>query len=200
MIRVFGAALALVFSLAFVGCGSPGVPTISFSPDGAAREAMALYDTNKDGKLDAGELKKCTALAVALSELDKNGDKCIDADEIAARISFYATSGTSLRGERAFVVRSGRPINGVTVTLEPEPFMLGAIKPAMAVSDESGDVKLRTQDMPYDGVQIGFFKITASQKDANGKELLPAKFNSATTLGVEIGPHNRVNLVIDLDK
>ena len=86
MIRLFGVALAGMIALSFAGCGGGGtVPTATYSPDNVAAEAMKMYDANKDGKLDAGELKKCPGLADSLAEIDTNNDKCIDTAEIAAR-------------------------------------------------------------------------------------------------------------------
>jgi hypothetical protein len=201
MLRLFGVALVGAISLALVGCGgSKTIPTATYSPDSSATEAMAMYDANKDGKLDAAELKKCPGLADNLAEIDTDGDKSINQAEIAARIKSYVDSGTRLRDVTPRVVRSNRPIAGVTVTLEPEKFMGGAIKPATGVSTETGDVPLQTEGQPFTGAQIGFFRVVVSQKGAGGKEMAPAKFNNPTTLSVEIGPSNRPNLVIDLDK
>jgi len=191
MMRLCGIAMAGLVVFTFAGCGSSGtVPTASYSPDNVAAEAMKMYDANKDGKLDAAELKKCPGLADSLAEIDTNNDKCIDAAEIAARIMSYTTSGTKFRDAPTRVVRRGNvPVAGVTVTYEPEKFMLGAIKPASGVSTETGDVPLQTEGVSFPGAQIGFYQITVSHKTASGK-----------VLGVEVGPSNRVNMVIDLDK
>jgi len=188
--RLCGIALAVSMAFAFAGCGdSATVPTATYSPENVAAEAMKMYDANKDGKLDVGELKKCPGLADSLAEIDTNNDKCIDAGEIAARIASYTTSGTKFRDAPTRVVRRGTPVAGVTVTLEPEKFMLGAIKSATGTSTESGEVTLQTEGVSFAGAQIGFYQITVSQKTASGK-----------VLGVEVGPSNRVNVVIDLGK
>jgi len=195
MMRLCGIAMAGL-TIFFAGCGSSGsVPTASYSPNDMAAEAMKMYDANKDGKLDAAELKNCPALADNLKEkvdadrIDTNKDNCIDASELAARITTYMTSGTKFRDAPTRVVRRGVGVAGVTVTYEPEKFMLGAIKPARGVSTETGDVPLQTEGVSFPGAQIGFYQITVSQKTASGK-----------VLGVELGPSNRVNMVIDLDK
>jgi hypothetical protein len=190
MMRLCGVAMAGLTIFAFAGCGSSAtLPTASYSPGNVAAEAMTMYDANKDGKLDAAELKKCPGLAGSLAEIDTNNDKAIDAGEIAARIASYTTSGTKFRDAPTRVVRRGNPVAGVTVTLEPEKFMLGAIKPASGVSNESGEVTMQTEGVSFPGAQIGFYQITVSQKTASGK-----------VLGVEVAPSNRVNVVIDLDK
>jgi hypothetical protein len=38
------------------------------------------------------------------------------------------------------------------------------------------------------GVPYGFYRIQVSRKDAEGKETIPARYNSETTLGQEVGP------------
>src|SRR5438445_13166155 len=71
------------------GCsGRPSaVSAPSLSPEEAGRQALAEYDANRDGYLDAKELERCPALKDALKAVDKNGDKRISAEEIAERLS-----------------------------------------------------------------------------------------------------------------
>ena len=44
---------------------------------------------------------------------------------------------------------------------------------------------LRTKDKP--GVHLGLYKVLVS-KVIDGKETIPAKFNTATTIGIEVAP------------
>src|SRR5438552_8442226 len=87
--------LALLGFALTTGCAPSGgarVDPPSMSPSAAAREALALYDANKDGVLDAAELEKCPALKVNLSKYDANGDGKLSADEIAARLHLLRDS------------------------------------------------------------------------------------------------------------
>ena len=43
-----------------------------------------------------------------------------------------------------------------------------------------------TPDMPS-GLQLGFYRVRVS-KQANGKEMIPAKYNTETTLGQQVAP------------
>ena len=56
-----------------LGCGSADRPSPppAYSPAEAARLALAEFDTNKDGRLDAKELARCPALKSALASMDK---------------------------------------------------------------------------------------------------------------------------------
>lgn len=187
--------------LLLAGCssGPPSVAPISYSSRTAA-DAVAEFDANKDGKLDAGELKVCPALAGSLKEIDGNGDDMIDGDELRARVELYGSGGVSIRNVPVRIFRQGKGVANVTVTLEPEKFMGGAIKPASGVTNATGDVNPAAADEAFPGVQVGCYKVVLSQKDAKGAETLPARFNTETTLGVEVAPTNRIHLVIELSK
>src|SRR5262249_43408420 len=162
--RLLGVAFAGIAALTVAGCGGPPTGSVgAYSPEAAAAAATKNYDTNKNGKLDAPQLKKSPRLADNLAGNDTNNHQSTDAREIAARITSYTTSGTRLRDISYRVVRRGAPVAGVNVTLKPEEFMLGAIKPATGVTTETGDALLQTEGQPFPGAQVGFYQIILSQ-------------------------------------
>src|SRR5262245_61001120 len=124
--------------LVAVGCSGSGKDAGGprFSPSDAAREALAAYDTNKDGALDAKELEGAPTLRSALRRIDKNNDGVLGADEITDRLTFLrsqeAQSGVSVE-----VMLDGRQLSGATVTLVPEKFMGASFKPLSVVTDEA---------------------------------------------------------------
>lgn len=199
---VLTALLALVLAVLpwTAGCStSPAaVAAPPITPQEAGRLALAEYDANGDGFLDARELARCPALAHALKDLDKNGDKRISAEEIADRLAEFQASGVGLLGLPCRVQLDERPLEGATVTLRPETFMGGAIKPASGVSDVRGQVILKIADQSVPGTRWGYFRIEVSKKDASGKELLPSRYNSATTLGQEVRPGRKEAIVLRL--
>src|SRR5207302_7614851 len=77
------------------GC-SARVDMPPISPEEAAKQALAEYDKNKDGFLDANELEHCPALKNALKTLDKNKDGRLSADEIAERLTAFQATGVGL--------------------------------------------------------------------------------------------------------
>jgi hypothetical protein len=182
---LFGAALG-----ACTGCGQPEAKVPAYDPEKAASDAFALYDTNKDGKLDAQELRKCPSLADGLSDLDKNNDKRIDRDELTDRLRALAESGAALFDVPAMVLRGGNPGGGVTVTLVPESFMGGVVQRATGVSADNGYVTFHTEGAPYPGVQPGFYRVELSRKEGD-QEKMPAKYNTQTVLGRWISPTRR---------
>lgn len=180
---LFGTGICIL-----TGClGSPTPPPMpSFDPAGSAAAALEQYDANKDGKLDAGDLAKCPALASSLTELDTNGDKALDTGEIAARIQSYAEGGVARKMFTAQLLLDGRPLDGAEVKFIPEKFMLGAVTEGTGTSNDAGGVTMTSPGADPPGIGVGFYRVEVSKKDASGKETLPAKFNTQTAVGIEV--------------
>jgi hypothetical protein len=193
------AATALVAAL--LGCtprAGGRIEAPSLSPSDAAAQALATYDTNKDGLLDAKELEKCPALLGALDELDKNKDKKLSPDEITAALQEMRDSKIGILSVDCQLLLDGRPLRGATVRLVPEAFLGSSFKPAEGLSQDDGNVMFRTAGYDVDGVPCGFYRIEVSKKDPSGRELLPSRYNSATTLGWMISPVMRGGLHLKL--
>jgi hypothetical protein len=169
-----------------VGCSSNNSVDPGNSPREVANQALSQYDLNKDGVLDAKELEACPGLRSALPRIDKNNDGLLSADEIADRLAFLQREGAQ-EGIGVEVTLDGRPLSGATVTLVPEKFQGPSFKPAAAVTDAVGTGMLRIES-PGDPIPLGFYRVEISKKNAKGQEMVPAKYNTKTTLGQEIAP------------
>jgi hypothetical protein len=194
------ALLAGSLLLLMAGCsyGSRRVEMPALSPEEAGKQALAEYDTNRDGFLDAKELERCPALKNSLAELDQNKDGKISAEEIAQRLAGFQATRIGLIAVPVRISLNGAPLAGATVTLKPEKFMGEAVKPASGISDEQGNVSLHVEGESASGTQWGFFRIEVSKKDAAGKELLPPRYNTSTTLGQEVAPNRRSMIILRL--
>ncbi len=77
------------------------------------------------------------------------------------------------------------------VTFEPEQFLGDVIHPATGETDGNGytPISMAAEHMPHpnvrSGVTPGLYLVRIS-KEVNGKEVVPAKYNSDTTLAIEI--------------
>jgi hypothetical protein len=205
LLRDWHVAVSLTMTLAFAaqGCGGgnekgPKFPRLSPAEAGAA--AIAELDANKDGSLDAKELEKCPALRERKPDgtfggpvptVDKDANGKITAEEIATRLREYETRKVALVGVSCQVALENVPLTGATVTFTPEAFMGTNVKPAQGVSEEGGEVNLQIEGEGFPGLHCGFYRVTVSKKDAQGKETIPARFNTNTTLGFEVGPDMR---------
>ena len=170
------------------GCNSrPGrVEPPQIDPAAAAAQALADFDSDGDGTLDAEELIACPGLKAASAAVDTDRDGKLSAAEIAARIKQWSANRVALVAVNCRVSRHGRPLPGATVTLVPEKFLGSEIKPAAGVSDSTGRVELAVAGMPLRGLaNCGFFRVEISLKQGD-QETIPASFNRDTVLGVEI--------------
>jgi hypothetical protein len=160
-------------------------------PDDAGSQAMEMYDTNGDGNVAGDELEKAPGLKAALSRLDANGDKAVSADEVAERVRSWQKSGYGLMSFGFTVTLNGRPLTDAIVTFEPEEFLGDEIKPASCTTNAfgGGGATIAKEDRPApttpSGMHLGLYKVKVS-KIADGKETIPTKYNTETTLGQEV--------------
>jgi hypothetical protein len=182
-----GAGLIAAALLAMAGCWGSGPSRVY--PQGiasnAAQKAMELYDTNKDGVLDAAELEKAPGLKAALKEVDKNGDGKISADEINARIEAWKQSKVGRLSMECSVLHNGQPLAGATVKFVPESFLGSELKEGSGATDANGFARISMaisgpDDLP--GMSPGFYRVEITKSGEN----IPAKYNTETVLGQEV--------------
>ncbi len=180
------------------GCSGRRIPAPQLNPEEAGRLALADYDRNGDGLLDAAELERCPALKSRLKVLDTSRDGRLSAPEIGARVTAYQESRIGLMAVPCQVTLDGAPLAGAAVELVPERFLGPAVKPASGVSEQDGAVTLHGEGHNLPGVQCGFYRVVVSKKNSAGKETLPEKYNVKTVLGHEVGPELESVLRFDL--
>jgi hypothetical protein len=152
---------------------------------------MEQYDANGDGVVAGAELDGAPGLKAAVARLDTNGDQGVSAEEVAQRIGKWQAIGTGLISFGFTVTLNGSPLEGATVTFEPEAFLGDEIKPAVATTDMfgSGGPSIPKELRPDPkttppGIQMGLYRVKIS-KMVGGKETIPRKYNEQTVLGQE---------------
>lgn len=172
-----------------VGCG-PSKPARVVAPGldvaGVVAGVLGKADANGDGKITAGELAKVPALVDAVAVLDTDGDKAISAAELTAWLTAVRDSKVAITAAGVRVAQKGKPLAGVTVRLVPEPFMGPDVKPAEGTTTATGQAAVTIAGSPYPGVNCGLYRLEITGKGTDGKPL-PAKYNTATTLGAAVG-------------
>lgn len=186
-VRTKAACLGVAVLLVVVGCFAKKPKRIlapKISPRSAAAQAMEMYDTNKDGKLDSAELERCPALKDALKRIDKAGEGTITAAKIAARIQEWQTSRAGRMSLFCYVRWQGQPLADADVKFVPEKFLGSQIQPATGKTDAQGiammSIETKGPDDPP-GVAPGFYRVEITKPGMN----IPGRYNSATTLGFE---------------
>lgn len=156
----------------------------SINASSAGREAMKQYDLDGDGKVSGAELDKAPSLKFALSRLDTDGDGAVTADDVAARVGAWQESKVGRMSAVLTILSNGKPLEGATVTLDPEPFLGSDVKPATGVTDSSGLVMPSIETGPDDppGVAPGFYLVRVTKEGMS----IPPMYNTETVLGVEL--------------
>ncbi|MFO0911676.1 MAG: hypothetical protein U0795_01860 [Pirellulales bacterium] len=178
----FGMVFGLVVA---AGCSrDTGPARPSFNPQSSAAKAIELYDTDKDGAISKAEVKSSPGLREAFARTDKDNDGKLTAAEIAERIQYYKTAPTTIVQGSTRVTYKGQPLIGATVTFEPESFLGDQFTACSGETDETGVASITGHDAGFPGLYLGFYRVRIT-KSANGKEAVPAKYNTETTLGYE---------------
>jgi hypothetical protein len=154
---------------------------------------MQEYDANSDGTIDQEEMKKSPPLLEAVepfeweshSPMDANGDRMLTEEEIRERIAEWLRSGVVVLTQSTIVTLDEEPLEGATVTYEPEAFLGAAIQSTSAVTDELGTCFPEGQDEEYPGLYTGLYRVRISKK-VDGEETIPACYNTETILGKEL--------------
>ena len=180
--RARSAGPALAFALGLLaGCGNSGGGLPRFDGKAAADAAMAEYDGNGDGNLDAKELAKCPGLK---SLANKAGKTVLTAEDLTARLNETANYPDQLFEYPCVILLDGRPLANAEVTLVPEKFMGETRKPAKGMTNDSGTVQaFKVDGLTKAGVPPGVYRIQVTKPG----ESIPAKFNAQTILGCEVG-------------
>lgn len=177
----------LLLSLPGGGC-SRTIETPRIDVKESAARAMAAYDTNGDGVLDAKELKQCPGLESCARRLHRDSkDVRLSRDEVEQVLAAYVESQTGLMAVMCKVTLNDEPLAGAEVVLEPEAFMGDGLKPARGTTDEQGKARMQIEGAPAPGCHLGIYRVRISKADAGGRETLPARYNRQTQLGIEVG-------------
>jgi hypothetical protein len=156
-----------------------------FDAKAVAAAAMAEYDKNNDGTLDAKELANCPGLKSLAYKLSKQS---LTADDVTARFSDSTRYPDQLFEFPCIIWLDGRHLADAEVTLVPEKFMGEGRKAAKGTSDSTGAVRtFKVDGLAKPGVPPGVYRLQVSKAGSAG-DMVPAKFNAETTLGCEVGP------------
>jgi hypothetical protein len=190
--------LPLVFLTLAVGGCSKRVVVPSIDPRGLAEKALAEYDLDRNGSLDAKELEGCPGLKAALARLDKDRDGRLSRAELEEYFQTYIDSKTGLQQVVCRFTLDDVALSGAEVLLEPEKFMGAVCKTAKGVTDERGEARFQVEGAPQPGCNLGVYRVRVTKSGAGGKQALPSRYNATTQLGLEVSPSVRGRAVFHL--
>jgi hypothetical protein len=162
------------------------MPQDKFS-SAAGTDAIATYDTNKDGKLSGEELDKCPAVKAAIAQIDPSGKGEITADMIDTRVKQWIDTKLARMTVSCTVTRNGAPLAGATVKFVPEKFLGDKVKEATGKTDKHGIAMMSIPTVgPRDppGVGPGLYRIVITKDGVK----IPDKYSTEanTILGQEV--------------
>ena len=115
---------------------------------------------------------------------DPDKDGSITADEIARRIKYYKSAPVRVVSGSIRVLKKGKPLEGATVTFEPETFLGEDFQPCSGVTDDLGDTFISRENAEFPGIYLGFYRVRVS-KIVKGKETIAKAYNTESTIGFE---------------
>jgi hypothetical protein len=175
---------ALVAVAWMLGCsrGPARIAAPEWDPSEQASAALESLDADSDGKLQEAELAEAPGLAAGAKHIDEDGDGAVSVDELRTRFEMFESAGIALRTPSFVVKYRGRPLAEADVRFIPEPFLKDVVEPAHGKSDADGSVLPTGPIEGVVGMRPGYYRVEVSSPRVE----LPAKFNSSTTLGVEV--------------
>jgi hypothetical protein len=157
-------------------------------PVAASQGAVELYDTNGDGQLSEQELTACPGILRNLGIYDADGNKSVTQEEIEARLRAFFPPNVGVTKLNVHVSLDGKSLAGATVKFVPEKYLGDEIKMAGGITTDHGNatIDIRDEDAPetehgLSGVHYGTYRVEITHPTIN----IPAKYNTATTLGYE---------------
>lgn len=169
------------------GCshGPAPLPQPKVDPAEAGRLALEQYDSKKTGKISGADLDACPSIKSIADQLAGGGGRGITADMIAARISQWHDMPLARLTPYVLVKHNGTPLARAVVTLVPEKFLGPNMKPGTGTTDDSGNAMPSVPSEgsnDFGGMPPGFYRVEITKPGEN----IPAKYNTDTTLGVEV--------------
>jgi hypothetical protein len=182
-----GHLASLCLMLTASGCSSSmgPVPIPDVNSD-AGQAAVRQYDSDGDQAIGEAELAKSPGLKSAMARIDKDNNKKMSADEINQRVSAWRNSRVGVAQCTVTVRQQGRPLENAQVKFIPEKFLGESLSIAQGVTNGRGMAPMKISEEP-DGVgaHLAFYRVEIS-KIVDGKETIPAKYNSNSELGLEL--------------
>ncbi len=177
--------LAAIIAPLFSGCSSRAPDKPELSPDEAAAGALELYDADSNGSISEDEAEASPGLLAAFKAVDKDQDGELTAEEISARVLYFKTATSWVIPGACRIEYRGRPLEGATVTFEPESFLGPSFAPCSGETDRRGETYCSRPGATVEGIFLGFYRVKVTKPKKNGDEMLPAKYNEETILGFE---------------
>ncbi len=156
----------------------------SWRPSRFADAVIDKLDANENRALEGEELAAAPGLAAGARFIDANSDKRLSREELEDRFELYRDMRIGLMPKMFRITYNGRPLTGADVRFVPEFFLEDVLEPAHGTTDAMGVVQPGIENEKLAAMRVGYYRVEVRSRQRQ----LPSRFNTATTLGVEIPP------------
>lgn len=196
-----------VASVALTGCSSKpaAVQGVDIDIPAVCTNLIDLHDADQDGMLSEEELSSTPPLSMCFKKMDTDNDDNVSRDELQARFLKVFNPKCGMIGASCRVTNNGRPLSGATVHFIPAEYLMlerSTMPIASGITSAQGvaQMEIHPDYIPAGVPKIrglvrpGFYLVDVTRAGAN----IPAKYNAATTLGVEVSPETTIGGPIDI--
>ena len=162
------------------GCGAgPAAKIAPLGPENA-QKAMEAYDKDGNGALSAEELKQSPPLLANATQIDTDRDHAISLAELTGRMEGIA-AGALYIGLSVRITDQGRPVEGATLTLIPEPFMGDAYPKFSGTSGPGGYCPTTSEGAQLPGAPACWYRAEVTKPGAGTPVVKGLEISSDTT-------------------
>jgi hypothetical protein len=154
-------AMLCVATSPMSGCsrGPARIAAPDWDPPDLAERIVTDLDKNADAQVDAEELAAAPGLAAGARFIDRDKNGQLSREEIEAQFTKYVEQRVGLRTGSFRLSYKGRPVRDAEVTFIPESFLEGLIEPAKGVTDVEGFVTPQTEGQDLLGIRLGYYRV-----------------------------------------
>ncbi len=178
--------------LALAGCNGalPAVKPPAIDATTAAKGALAEFDADGNGTIEKAEA--CLGISSQWDRYDEDGDGSISGEELAARFQKWTAGDTGMMNLRIQLTYRGQPLPDAEVAMTPFDFLGEKVLASEGTTDRYGYAFMaipkenlpKTQQTNF-GMQVGLYEVAVTHPDI----AIPAKYNTATELSVDLSPN-----------
>lgn len=178
--------LAASLSIWLAGCSQQPRPVSipEWSPPEFAEAILKKLDKNGNSMVDSSELVEAPGLAFGARFIDTDHNGQLSREELVDRFSMYHQMRAGLTNRQFLVTYHGRPLVGAEVRMVPDFFLTDLVEIATGTTDDTGIVQPTVPSEELTGMRVGYYRVEVTSPHVQ----LPAKFNTASSIGIEVSP------------
>jgi hypothetical protein len=175
-------------ALLSAGCGDKRPPPLSRPPIDAhaGQKALEQCGVTAKGYFDKDRLATYPGLKMALADVRRDAHGRLTAEGIDARVQAWKDLGIARLVLPCKIMHGNAPLVGAVVTLVPASFLGPEMKTGSGTTGAGGMAMISVAGLDPPGMPPGFYTIQVTKPG----ESIPARYNTATTLGAEVASDN----------